>query len=292
MSRLTKRFWRLASRLGALVPGVALLPGCGGEDAGPTGPAPGQPEPPRSCQARIPEGELQNQASGSSIFGSVVGGEPGLFDPFGDTECGIAGARVCLLGTDLCTETDAAGQYVLGGLPADQEVDISMEKAGSLAILRPLRTGTVPINLRQTRLITSTGAERLRRAVGVDLEDTKGAMVAIALAAGEGIGSVIMPDNVVMTLVPNGPPALYTRGAVEPDGRSLDDLDRELEATRFGGWGLFFNIEPGEHAVRFERGGRPCAQALPGYGYGLDASGNVRTKIVAGYQSVISAFCL
>ena len=78
----------------------------------------------------IPEGELQNRASGPSVFGLVTGGDPGWFDAQGGTECGLAGVRICQLGTDTCTDSDAAGQFVLGGLPEGQDIEIAFEKAG------------------------------------------------------------------------------------------------------------------------------------------------------------------
>jgi hypothetical protein len=283
--------WCWATRLAALASGVVMLPACGSESAAPERPPASQPKTQTCSSPRIPEGELQNQASGPSVFGIVVGGEPGLFDAFGESQCGVAGVRICLFGTELCTQSDAAGQFVLGGLPEDQDVEISMEKLGSVSLLRPLHTASVPLNLRQTRLVTLAGANALSRTVGVDRDDTKGLLIGIPLAPGEGIGGVVMPEDVVMTLVPDGPTALYTRGAVEPSGLSSDEFDRDLLATRYGGWGTFFNVDPGDYAVRFERSGRKCSQGLPGFGYGLDADGNVRTKIVAGHQSSIAVFC-
>jgi hypothetical protein len=127
---------------------------------------------------------------------------------------------------------------------------------------------------------------------GVTIDENKGMLVGTPLAVGEGIGAVVLPQNVVMTLVPAAQPPLYTIGSQAPGGPFSDEFDPNLQATRFGGWGIFVNIEPGDYAVRFERGGQRCSQTLPGYGYGADRDGNMRVKVVAGYTTVnVAAFC-
>ena len=51
-------------------------------------------------------------------------------------------------------------------------------------------------------------------------------------------------------------------------------------------------VDPGDYSVHFELNGKACSTALPGFGYGVDAEGNVRVKVVAGYSTgSISAFC-
>jgi hypothetical protein len=277
--------------------GSVCLIGCGSDPAGePTLPAadsgadatvrPPCPNPP------IPEGELQNRAIGPSVFGMTVGGDPGWFDALGGTECGLPGVRICQLGTDTCTESDEVGQFVLGGLAEGQDIEIAFEKSGSTKVLRLVHTGTTPINLRQTRLITYESGRELVARAGTVLDPDKGMIAGGALAAGEGIGGLVLPEGVVMTLKPSGPAPLYSVGSKTPDGLSSDELDPALQATRFGGWGIFVNVDPGDYAVRFERNGQVCNQALPGYGYGADAEGNVRVKVVAGYSAgTIAAFC-
>jgi hypothetical protein len=240
----------------------------------------------------IPEGDLENRATGPSVFGMAVGGDPGFFDTLGGTECGLPGVRICQLGTDTCTESDEAGQFVLGGLAEGQDTEIAFEKSGSTKVLRLVHTGSAPINLRWTRLVTyDSGVELIARA-GTVVDTDKGLITGGALAAGEGIGGFVLPEGVVMTLKPNGPAPLYSVGSQTPDGLSSDELDPALQATRLGGWGIFVNVDPGDYAVRFERNGQVCNQMLPGSGYGTDVEGNVRVKVVAGYSvGTIAAFC-
>jgi hypothetical protein len=193
----------------------------------------------------------------------------------------------------VCTESDAAGQFVLGGLPEDQDVDIAFERPGSTKVLRLVHTGATPINLRQTRLFNDDSAVELFEEAGIEADfDDLGSLVGLAIAAGEGIGGFVLPRGVVMTLNLGGPAPIYSVGSRASDGLSSDELDPALQATRDGGWGLFVNVPPGDYTVRFERDGELCDQALPGYGYGTDADGNVRVKIVTGWTTTgIAAFC-
>jgi len=304
---------------GLIVLGIGLCAiGCGDEEAprssgpGGTGGAPdtdgstsgtggSMPEAdarvrPPCSNPRIPDGQLQNRASGPSVFGIVVGGDTGLYDVFGGTECGLAGIRICQLGTDTCTDSDAAGQFVLGGLPEGQDIEIAFENPGNSElskVLRLVHTGSSPINLAQTRILAREYARELLAKVGTVVDfASKGTLVAAPVAAGEGIGSIVVPEGVVITLKPSGPAPLYSLGSESPGGLSRDDLDPSLQATSAGGYGLFPNVEPGDYGVRFERNGQPCAAALPGYGYGVDAEGNVRVKVLVGYSTTsIVGFC-
>jgi hypothetical protein len=266
---------------GAPVPDGSVTEG--GPPARPPCPNPNPP---------IPDGELQNRASGPSVFGIVVGGDMGWFDALGGTECGVAQVRICLRSTDRCTDSDHAGQFVLGGLPEGQDIELTFEKPGISNLLRPVHVGATPIFLRQTRIVPSEGArENLARA-GIALDSSKGNLVAVPLAAGEGIGGIVLPEGVVMSLKPSGPAPLYSLGSESSGGLSSDVLDPELQATRSGGWATFANVDPGDYALRFERNGRVCSTAMPGFGYGADADGNIRMKVVAGYTtSGIAAFC-
>jgi hypothetical protein len=303
--------WRGANRgrllFTLLAFGSACLLGCGSDPAaapvdsgggtggtggssGTGGTGGGRPTCPNP---RIPDGELQNHASGPSVFGIVVGGDPGLFDTFGGTECGLPGVRICQRGTAICTDSDGAGQYVLGGLPQDQDMEIAFENPGSTKVIRLVHTGATPINLTQTRLIATDPGKELFRRAGVELDLTnKGTIVAAPIAAGDGIGGFVLPEGAVVTLLPSGLAPLYSLGSESANGLSRDELDPTLQAMRAGGWGIFPNVDPGDYAVRFERNGQPCTTAIPGYGYGADAEGNIRVKVVAGHSTgTISAFC-
>jgi hypothetical protein len=212
---------------------------------------------------------------------------------FGGSECGLPGVRICQRGSGTCTDADAAGQFVLGGLPEGQDIEITFENPGSSSVIRLVHTGSSPINLTQTRVLDLDYAKQLLEKVGTVLDLTnKGTLVAAPIAAGDGIGGLIVPEGVVVALVPSGPTPLYSIGSESSGGLSRDDFDASLQATRASGWAIFANVEPGDYAVHFERNGRPCTAAIPGFGYGADADGNIRVKIVAGYSTgSISAFC-
>jgi hypothetical protein len=248
--------------------------------------------PPACPNPPVSEGELQNRASGSSVFGQTVGGDPGWFDALGGTACGLPGVRICQRGTETCTESDASGQFVLGGLPEGKEIEITFVRPGSTKVLRLVHVGTAPINLRMTRLVDYDGGRELFAKVGVVLDPTKGLLLAVPIAAGPGIGGIVMPESVAVTMKPSGPAPLYSAGSATPDGLSSDELDPSLGATRFGGWAIFPNVEPGDYAIRFERNGQVCNTALPGFGYGVDAEGHIRVKVLADHSTAgIAAFC-
>jgi hypothetical protein len=245
---------------------------------------------------RIPDGQLQNRASGPSVFGIVVGGDTGVFDVFGGSECGLAGFRICQRDTETCAESDAAGQFVLGGLPENQDIEIAFEKPDSSElskVLRLVHTGSSPINLGQTRVLTREYARALLMNVGTAPDLTsKGSLAAAPIAPGEGIGRVLVPEGVVVTLKPSGPAPLYSLGSESPGGLSRDALDPSLQGTSAGGYVLFPNVEPGDYTVRFEHNGQPCTVPIPGYGHGVDAEGNIRAKVLAGYSTTsICALC-
>ena len=246
-----------------------------------------------SCSAMpIPEGELQNRASGSSVFGRVVGGEAGRFDIFGDTECGIADVRVCLFATDVCTESDEAGQFVLSDLPEGVDAEISFEKPNFRSALRLVQLQATPVNLRQTRILRRESSQSLLATIGEALDDSTGSLVAVPVAAGEGIGTIIVPEGVSVALMPGDHTPVYSLGAPEAGGPSLDALDRDLSETRFGGWAFFPALEAGDYVVHFERDGATCGQALPGSSHGVDDSGSLKVKVVAGFSTAsVVAFC-
>ena len=252
----------------------------------------GPPVRPPCPNPRIPPGELQNKASGPSVFGIVVGGDPGFYDAFGGTECGLAGVRICQMGTSTCTDSDAAGQFVLGGLPSDRDIEITFEKPDHVKMLRPLHIGNVPLNLDQVRLVTYDPAVETITKTGTAFDPNKGVVLAVPIAAGDGIGGFVLPADVVITLAPAGPAPLYSIGGESADSLLPDELDPTLAATRFGGWAIIPNVDPGDYAVRFERNGKVCNQALPGFGYGADAEGAIRIKVVGGWDTgSIAAFC-
>ncbi len=121
------------------------------------------------------------------------------------------------------------------------------------------------------------------------LDESLGSLVGVALAPSDGIGAFELADGVVMTLEPGGLRPLYSAGVAGPGELASDELVPSLEATRPGGWGYFANVPPGEYTLRLERDGQPCRQPLPGYGYGVDDSGNLRVRVVAGYQTAGAA---
>lgn len=244
------------------------------------------------CPQPLAAGELQNRASGPSVFGMAVSADLGSFDAIGEIACGIEGVRVCLFETETCTQTDEAGQFVLSDLPDETDVEISFEKGDFARSLRLAHLQGAPIDLRQTRMLRLSDRATLFEDIDQRFDDERGGVVAVPLAAGEAIGSVTIPADVKISLMPGDARPYYSRGMREPGGPASDQLDPELEATREGGWGFFANVEPGDYTVRFEREGDLCSTVFPGFGFGVDELGHVRIRVRAGFgTSAIAALC-
>jgi len=238
----------------------------------------------------IAETELQGQASGSSVYGRVIGGEAGQYDPNGETNCGLAGVRVCLSESGACTESDRAGQFVLNGLPQDSAGQVTFEATGFRSMLRLVELTGVPINLFETRTLTQTSLTRLLERAGVENDPKLAAVVAVGLSAGEAIGGVVVAGDVSAVLEPGGVAPLYSIGEV--DGSEVsDELDPSLSASREGGWGLFVKQQPGEYTVHFERDGVQCAPFVAGYGHGTDERGDIKAVLRGGFTTLVAAFC-
>ncbi|HEY6555740.1 MAG TPA: hypothetical protein VI072_00645, partial [Polyangiaceae bacterium] len=207
------------------------------------------------CDKGVSDGELQNRASGASVFGKVIVTEPNEFLIGVGRNCGAPGVSVCLHETQTCTVSDAAGQFVLSGLPESGELAIRFEKPGFVPVVRLVTISGAPANLFETRIVTTEFGTALYADVGETIDSSKGSIIAHGLQAGEGIGSIVLPGDVSITLTPGVRRPVYSAGASAPAMPASDDLDVSLPATRFGGWALFTNVPPGDYVMRFERAG-------------------------------------
>jgi hypothetical protein len=226
------------------------------------------------------------------VFGRVVSSDWGWYDSTGVSVCGVEGVRICLLETETCTESDEAGQFVLGELPSDSDVELSVEKAGFHSALRLAHVQEAPINLSRTRLLRARDQRTLLESLDLSVDPDRGGLTAVALEPGEAIGTIAFPEGVKVTLLPGDIEPHYSRGMLEPGGLSSDELDPELDATRAGGWALFPALPPGDYAVRFERDGELCSFVLPGFGFGVDDEGHVRVRVREGFNTApIAALC-
>lgn len=278
---------RARSRPDARMATAADAAGGGGPDAAVDASA----APRADCDERASaSSELQSLASGSSVYGRVIGGDAGLSDPNGNA-CGTAGVRVCLSESGACTESDRAGQFVLNGLPQGIAAHVTFEATGLRSMLRLVELSGSPINLFETRMLTQASATRLSERAGRPVDPKLAAVVGIALAASEAIGGISLAGDVVITLEPGGVEPLYSIGEVDESGLSSDELDPSLTATREGGWALFAGHEPGDYTVHFERGGVQCAPFVAGYGHGKDERGDIKATLRGGFTTIVGAFC-
>jgi hypothetical protein len=250
-------------------------------------------EPDRRCEGAAPmrAGELQRLASGSSLYGQVVDGEAKLHAADGMAHCGLAGVKVCMAESGPCTESDRAGQFVLNGLPADGAARITFEAPGLRSVQRLVVLSSSPIDLFEMLLWTEARTTRRLQRVGREIDANAAAIVALGFGAGSTPSGVLLASDVAITLEPDGIQPLYSIGEFGDSGLSSDELDVSLTATRELGWGLFVGLEPGEHRVRFERGGVRCGPFIAGYGHGFDEQGDLEAVATDGFTTLVGAFC-
>ncbi len=158
----------------------------------------------------------------------------------------IAGATVCLVQpTGPCVSSDASGDYVLDGVPAQSEVLLEYAAVGYPTMIVPLETraanGTLDLGLYDDPTYAAWHGQ-----AGVPANPNRG-IVLLQLAAPE----------VTATLEPSSGTRTYRtfNGEVDP-GLSRSEGD---------GWAVFFGVEPGTYRVRADHATRLCRRGRVGW---------------------------
>jgi hypothetical protein len=158
----------------------------------------------------------------------------------------IAGATICLRQPDgPCVNSDAAGDYVLDGVPAQSEVLLEYAAAGYPTMIVPLETraasGTLDLGLYDDGTFAAWHGQ-----AGVPADPGRG-IVLLQLAA---------PD-VTATLNPMSGTRTY---------RTLNgEVDPALSRSEGDGWAVFFGVEPGTYRVNADHATRLCRRGRVGW---------------------------
>ena len=152
----------------------------------------------------------------------------------------LAGARVCLADSDLCTETNEAGTFSLNGVEASTDHAIHIDLEGYLP-------GMVAFEAREADMdlaVISLGGDILMDLQMAILEvDTQAGSGQVVFSISNGIfGDGINVPNISTELSPGG-----ESGAYYLNSNSLPDV--ELQETSTNGGGLFVNVPSGNHTL-------------------------------------------
>lgn len=158
----------------------------------------------------------------------------------------LAGATVCLLQpAGPCVSSDASGDYLLEGVPAQSEVLLEYAAAGYPTMIVPLETraasGTLDLGLYDDGTFTAW-----REQASVPADPSRG-IVLLQVAASE----------VTATLEP----ASGTRSYRTLNG----EVDPNLSRSEGDGWAVFFGVEPGTYRVRADHATRLCRRGRVGW---------------------------
>jgi hypothetical protein len=169
-----------------------------------------------------------------------------------------------------CTTTNAEGGFRLEGLADKPWYLLSMKLAGHQSVMRlayPHQT------LSPTVLLTDGQASGAAASVGATYpDDANGHIMFGAGAFGADPQDLTMVEGFTAALTPPGGlgPFYANTGEV---------LDPALTAASAAGWGVFYNVPPGDHEIAFAHPAMDCGDPVP-------------VRVVAGFVSThIAARC-
>jgi hypothetical protein len=232
-----------------------------------------------SDEASAPEAAPISVSGTVTEFTPPTGGEPAPPVP-------VAGAEVCLWQDDSvpCVTTDSEGKYTLSGVPANREVTLSIVKEGYYSMLRPRRTGTDDV----TGMGNSLGSDGLvslfAQIAGTTYPNPSQGVVSVAF-----YHSVEVDGGPVDVPYAGGAMTLSSGTGKGPSYVDEDQIpSTTLTETTSGGWGFFYEVEPGEIAISVTAGARSCTPRVAWVG----AEANMfRAPVAGGFQTGIGIQC-
>lgn len=187
----------------------------------------------------------------------------------------VSGMKVCVYQNAgvPCVQTDANGDYALGGVPASADVALEYTKTSYQPVLVTVKTVAGPMSVGQFFAPTQTEVSLLAASVGVTLNAQKGLILTTAFQGTPG--SFTGQDNVTNNMSPKSGAGPYYLNAAG------NAVDTSLTVTSTAGIGVFANVDPGDVEITMSHFTKTC-QRLSTSWAGSTANAS-KVKVVAGY---------
>lgn len=217
-----------------------------------------------------------------SLSGSVheftLGLKPGEFGP------ALAGVEVCVDDDkDIdCDTTDADGAFSLKGLQPNTEATFRFTKDGYLGVLLPGRTPFENFAGFTTALASDSVVTGFAAIVSTTYPNADQGVVTVFVAEpfepDGGATTTFIPDATFELLSGTGKGPNYVTEAQVPD--------LKLSATTKGGWGFFYEVEPGTIEIEVKAGSLDCRP-----GWSMDATNKAKVPVKASLQTTLTFTC-
>ncbi|MCP4500402.1 MAG: hypothetical protein GY822_10625 [Deltaproteobacteria bacterium] len=190
----------------------------------------------------------------------------------------VVGAEICMKDSDICGETDDAGEFTVEGLPEDTDVILSFDHRDYFPALGMWNTARKDDAWNYT----------------LPKEDELGLQVSFTgtdATLERGLGQVFFAARVEKGIGKDGVPGIILGGSAELGdivyGNYLGLPAPDLTETSIAGAGIFVNVEPGEYAIELS-GVTGCE---PYFSMNVDADGRFPVHVFENALSAVTVVC-
>lgn len=169
----------------------------------------------------------------------------------------LAGVEVCLLDNAQvsCATSGTDGGFRLSGLPDQDYYLITLKRSGYQSVLRPAARFEV---LTPTVLFTDEQAGASFSAAGGSYPETATGSIGFSAATLNARNEVVPVQGYSVSLSPAPAAAV---GPVYADENQA--LDAALQSASSAGWGVLYNVTPGDYELTFTHASLDCGAAKP-----------------------------
>jgi hypothetical protein len=169
----------------------------------------------------------------------------------------LPGVQVCLLDNTgvACATSGADGGFALSDLPEQEYYLVALSKSGYQSVLR----AAAPLEvLTPTVLFTDEQAGASYTAAGGSYPETATGSIGFSAGSINAQGEVVPVQGYSVSLTPVPAPAVDPVYADESRA-----LDTALQASSSAGWGVIYNVTPGDYMLTFTHGTLSCGEPRP-----------------------------
>ena len=164
---------------------------------------------------------------------------------------GTEDVQICLFEEpELCTQTDASGQFILEQLPDKSDVTVILDREGIFPSALPHFTDDMDPPWDKV-LLTEGNMNQVANRVGVELDTELGHVSFMAHQQHFREGNVDQTSGISFHIEPDVDASLYYLN-------SLQLPNPDLEATSNAGGGGALNLPPGDYELVLTNTGGPC----------------------------------